>query len=41
MFSRWQYNLSQMPNVDLVKLQAEIDKPLPSVDRGGVKGRQS
>ncbi|MCM8885320.1 MAG: hypothetical protein LC541_18810 [Candidatus Thiodiazotropha sp.] len=41
MFSRWQYNLSQMPSVDLVKLQAKIDQPLPKTDRGGVKGRQT
>jgi predicted nuclease with TOPRIM domain len=37
MFSRWQYNLSQMPNVDLSRL----DQPLPKTDRAGVKGRQS
>ncbi len=37
MFRRWQYNLSQMPNVDLSKL----DQPLPKTDRGGVKGRQT
>ena len=37
MIRRWQYNLSQMPNVDLSKL----DQPLPKTDRGGVKGRQT
>lgn len=40
-FQRWQYNLSQMPNVDLVRLQEKMEQPLPRVDRGGVKGRQS
>ena len=41
MFSRWQYNLSQMPGVDLVKLQEKLNQPLPKTDRGGVKGRQT
>jgi hypothetical protein len=41
MFTRWQYNLSQMPNVDMDKLRADLDNPLPKSDRGGVKGRQS
>ncbi|RKF14338.1 hypothetical protein DBZ36_16915 [Alginatibacterium sediminis] len=32
-FIRWQYNLSQMPNVDMSKLQQEIDKPFHKTDR--------
>lgn len=32
-FVRWQHNLYMMPGVDLEKLNALIDKPLPSVNR--------
>ncbi|HBC3401583.1 TPA: hypothetical protein KDX79_003441 [Vibrio parahaemolyticus] len=32
-FIRWQYNLSQMPNVDMSKLQQKINEPLPQTDR--------
>ncbi|WP_182027189.1 hypothetical protein [Vibrio rotiferianus] len=32
-FIRWQYNLSQMPNVDMSKLQQKINEPLPKTDR--------
>lgn len=32
-FIRWQYNLSQMPNVDMSKLQQKMNEPLPQTDR--------
>lgn len=28
-FRRWQYNLSQMPGVDVHKLNQQLDRPLP------------
>ena len=40
-FARWQYNLSQMPNVDMNKVRSNLDNPLPKTDRGGVRGRQT
>lgn len=32
-FIRWQYNLSQIPNVDMSKLQKKMNEPLPQTDR--------
>ncbi|MFA6015686.1 MAG: hypothetical protein WC742_11530 [Gallionellaceae bacterium] len=32
-FVRWQHNLYMMPRVDMEKLNAQIDKPLPAVKR--------
>lgn len=32
-FARWQYNLYMMPGVDLERLNRQIDKALPPVDR--------
>ncbi|MGP5564983.1 hypothetical protein [Vreelandella alkaliphila] len=32
-FVRWSYNLSQMPEVDMSKLMAEVNQPLPANNR--------
>ena len=32
-FARWQYNLSMMPGVDMERLNTQLDKPLPRIDR--------
>lgn len=32
-FVRWQYNLSMMPGVDMERLNVQLDKPLPRIDR--------
>lgn len=32
-FVRWQHNLYMMPRVDMEKLNAQIDKPLPGIIR--------
>lgn len=34
-FVRWSYNLSQMPEVDMSKLMADVDQPLPAANRDG------
>jgi len=32
-FVRWQHNLYMMPRVDMEKLNATLDKPLPAINR--------
>lgn len=32
-FVRWSYNLSQMPEVDMSKLMADVNQPLPATNR--------
>ena len=32
-FVRWQHNLYMMPHVDMEKLNAQVDKPLPALNR--------